>query len=394
MIHPFRPQFLFYLMLLPITVFADTWNSAQRTQTHVIQSGILDEERTVLVRMPPGYDPQHRYPVVYVPDAEWNFELVASYLDYMADNDIYPDMIVTGAVNVNRNRDYIPRPDPHYRDTGQADRYLAFVKNEWLPFISENYASAPQRVLIGHSFGGVITLHTLFSEPDLFNAYIALGSSAWIADRVLFEEAEVYFEKNPEHDAFVYMAVGEGDGGPTVPSSRDLAALFQLHAPASLEWKFDVTPRTDHFKNVPSGMHDAFMALFPAWEFDRELAAVARDGGVEGVRNFFAAKTETLGWRFLAAWFDLGIVALNLVREDLDEEALAVMEAIRKHHPQNAIAAEFSGMVLERTENFQEATSEYKRAMQLAREQGLHPNAVHLDRLQASLERVQSTPGQ
>jgi hypothetical protein len=51
-------------------------------------------------------------------------------------------------------------------------------------------------------------------------------------------------------------------------------------------------------------------------------------------------------------------------------------------------------MVFERTEKFQEATSEYKRAMQLAREQGLHPNAIHLDRLQASLERVQSTPGQ
>jgi predicted alpha/beta superfamily hydrolase len=394
MVFLIRTSLISVFLLLSNAAMADTWNSAERTRAHIIQSEVLNEERTVLVRTPPAYDPLQRYPVVYVPDAEWNFELVASYLDYMADNDIYPDMIVTGAVNVNRNRDYIPRPDPHFRDTGQADLYLAFVKNEWLPFISENYASAPQRVLIGHSFGGVITLHTLFSKPDLFNAYIALGSSAWIADRVLFEEAEAYFEDNPEHDAFVYMAVGEGDGGPTVPSGRDLAALFELHAPASLEWKFDVTPRTDHFKNVPSGMHDAFMALFPAWEFDRELAAVARDGGVEGVRNFFAAKTETLGWRFLAAWFDLGIVALNLVREDLDEEALAVMEAIRKHHPQNAIAAEFSGMVLERTENFQEATSEYKRAMQLAREQGLHPNAVHLDRLQASLERVQSTPGQ
>jgi len=379
------------LILLPSVSLADTWNSATRTHTHVIQSDALEEERTVMVRTPPDYNPGQTYPVVFVPDGEWNFELVASYLDYMADNDIFPDMIVTGAINVNRNRDYIPRPDPHYRDTGQANRYLGFVKEEWIPLVSDRYASAPQRILIGHSFGGVIALHTLFTEPELFSAYIALGSSAWIADRVLFEEAEEYFQQYPQHDAFVYMAVGEGDGGPTVPSSRDLAALFELHAPNTLEWTFDITEQTDHFKNVPSGMHDAFMALFPAWNFDQELKLGARSGGVDAVNSFFASKTESLGWRFLAAWFDLGIVALNLTREDLGPEALAVMEALRQHHPQSAIVAEFSGMVYERTSNPDQALEEYARAIQLANELGLHPNAIHIDRIQASIERIRES---
>ena len=379
---------LFSINVAPAT--ADTWNSADRTHTHVIESTALDESRTVIVRMPPSYESGKQYPVVYVTDAEWNFELVASYLDYMADNDIYPDMIVTGAVNVNRNRDYIPRPDPHHRDTGQADQYLAFIRDEWTTLVAENYSASSNRILIGHSFGGVFTLHALFSEPELFDAYIALGSSAWIADRVLFEEAEAYFDGNPEHDAFVYMAVGEGDGGPTVPSSRDLAALFELHAPPSLEWTFDETPETDHFKNVPSGMHDAFMKLFPAWNFDHELTAVAQQGGVPAVEAYFTERSDALGWRFLSAWFDIGIVALTLSRGETGDSALAIMNHLRQHHPDSAMVAEFSGLVFERTGNKDDAAREFRRTIKLTNEQGLHPNAVHLDRVNAALERVSS----
>ena len=184
------------------------------------------------------------------------------------------------------------------------------------------------------------------------------------------------------------MAVGEGDGGPTVPSSQDLAALFELHAPSTLEWTFDVTPKTDHFKNVPSGMHDAFMALFPAWNFDRELTAAAQQAGVSGVNAYFEEKTRILGWRFLGSWFDLGIVALTLSRGENGASALAIMEELRKHHPDSAMVAEFSGLVFERTGHRDKAAGEFGRVMQLANEQGLHPNAVHLDRVQASLERV------
>ena len=380
--------FFFGLALLSPVAPADTWNSAERTHRHVIESDTLGESRTVLVRTPPAYDPSQRYPVVYVTDAEWNFELVASYLDYMAENEVYPAVIVTGAVNVNRNRDYVPREDPYFPDTGGADRYLAFVRDEWVPFVAENYPAAPQRLLIGHSFGGVFALHALFSEPDLFDALIALGSSAWIADRALFEEAEAYFEANPEHDAFVYMAVGENDGGPTVPSSRDLAALFELHAPATLEWTFDVTPRTEHFKNVPSGMHDAFMALFPGWEFDDQLLATARAGGAPAVERWFAAKSNELGWRFAPSWFDLGIVALMLAGEDNGEAARAVTAGLREHHPNNATVADFSGRVFERTGDPEAAAAEYRRALALVDEYDLHPNDMHADGLRASLARV------
>jgi predicted alpha/beta superfamily hydrolase len=376
------------LLLNASAVAAATFDSAARTSTHTLKSEVLDEERRLIVRVPVNFDEESSYITVFVTDAEWNFELVASYLDYMSDNDVYPPMIVTGVINVNRNRDYIPRPDKHFDDSGGADRFLAFVKDEWVPFMSGRYPAGDRRILLGHSFGGVITLHTLFRQPDLFDAYIALGSSAWIADRVLFEEAEAFFASNRKSDAFVYMAVGEGDGGPTVPSSAALAELFAEKAPASLDWTFDITPRTDHFKNTISGMHDGFMALFPAWSFPQELGEAANADGAQGVKRWFAGKQAALGYRFVPAWFDLGVLALNMAQAGQIDAAVATMAELVTYHPGNPYVASHAANVFEMAGQFDAAAAEYRRAIGIVEARDMHPNEFHVARLQRGLQRV------
>lgn len=368
--------------------FADTYDSADRTQEFEIGSNVLGETREIIVRTPPLYKDGAEYPVVYVLDGEWNFEFVASYLDYMADNEVFPQMIVTGVKNVNRNRDYVPREDQYFEDTGEADAFLGFVKDEWIDAVERDFPASGKRIIVGHSFGGVFALHAFFKEPALFDANMAFGASAWIGDQVLYEEANALFDEARDLDAFVYMAVGEGDGGPTVPSSRELAAIFEEKAPASLEWTFDVTPQTDHFKNFTMGLNDAFMAFFPAWEFEDEVKAAAEADGADGVNAWFAEKRETLGFRFHPAWFDMGVAGLQLSREGHGAAALALMAQLRTHYPGNAYIADFSGSVYENLGQLNEAAREYERAIALAAEQGLHPNAMHTDRLERDLERV------
>ncbi len=367
---------------------ADTFDSAQRTHVFTIQSENLDERREIIVRTPPSYNEDVFYPVVYVLDGEWNFEFVAGYLDYMADNEALPQMIVTGVKNVNRNRDYVPRADAYFDDTGGADAFLDFVKDEWVTKLESDFPANGKRIIVGHSFGGVFALHAFFSEPDLFDANMAFGASAWIGDRVLYEEAHSLFEAQKELDRFVYMAVGEGDGGPTVPSSRDLAEIFKEKAPATLDWTFDITPQTDHFSNFAMGLNDAFMALFPTWNYDDDIKAVAETAGADGVHDWFAMKRNTLGFRFHPPWFDMGVVALQLSRGSHGDAALALMAELRSYYPDSAFIADFSGSAFENVGQPGDAADEYARAIKLAEEQGLHPNAMHLDRLQRNLARV------
>ena len=371
------------------TAIAGTYGSAERTKVILLKSEALDETREIFIRTPPNYDPENRtYPVVYVLDGESNFELVASYLDYMFNYDIYPEMIVTGVRNVNRNRDYVPRPDDNFEDSGKADMFLEFVKDNWIDTVEKSYSSSGERILIGHSFGGVFTLHTLFSEPALFDAYIALGASAWVANGVLYEEARAYFANPRDADAFVYMAVGEGDGGPTVPSSRDLAAIFEEEAPQTLDWTFDITPKTDHFKNFASGMHDAFMAWFPAWGFADQVINRARSDGSKGVNQWFNDKRETLGPRFQPAWFDIGVTAFALTQEGNGDAAMTVIENLKIHYPNSAHVASFGASIFEMNGHYEKALNEYERSLVLVIKQKLHPNMVHKGKLERGVERM------
>jgi predicted alpha/beta superfamily hydrolase len=366
---------------------AVTDDAAERTRRYTLASEALGEEREILVRTPPGYDPARAYPAVFLTDGEWNFELVAAYLDYLVDNGVYPPLVVTGTINVNRNRDYVPRADRYFDETGKADRFLDYVEKEWIPFMRGRHRLTGERVLLGHSFGGVFTLHALFSGRQLFDAYIALGSSAWIADQVLFEEARTWFKARPSADEFVYMAVGEGDGGPTVPSSEALAELFEQQAPPGLEWTFSITPRTEHFKNTVSGMHEGFMALFPGWGFPEQLEAAAEDGAT-GVKRWFAEKERQLGWRFQPAWFELGVLASRLARADRTGAALEVMRQLCRYHPDNVHVVAFSAGVFESAGDRDNAAAEYRRAIAMARERNLHPNEIHIARLERGLARV------
>ncbi len=373
---------------------ADTYGSVERTSEISIDSKPLGEHREIFVRTPPDYDPAVRtYPVVYVLDGERNFEYVASYLDFMFDNDIYPDMIVTGVRNVNRNRDYLPRADANFADSGEADSFLMFVRDEWIEAIGEAYAVNGERILLGHSFGGVFTLHALFSEPALFDAYLALGSSAWIADGILYEEARSYFANPQDADAFVYMAVGEGDGGPTLPSSEELATIFTESAPPELEWSFEITPRTDHFKNFSAGMQSAFMALFPAWGFQEAVLSRAREHGAEGVAAWFDEKQAELGSRFYPAWFDLGVAAFILTQEGLGDAAMALMERLEGHHPDSAHIASFAASVYEINGQNRKALLEYERALEIVERKGLHPNVVHRGSLDEGAARMREQAG-
>lgn len=174
------------------TALTDPQTVAARTEVRRFASELLSEERELFVRLPPSYaDGAASYPVVYVLDGEWNFDLVASYLDYFADNRLFPEMIVAGIRNVNRNRDYVPRPDPNFPYTGGGEAFYAFLDREWIPYMQAHYRTSGERVLVGHSFGGVATLPAFFAgrtiqeRKYLINAAIPSTSKATISSQTM-----------------------------------------------------------------------------------------------------------------------------------------------------------------------------------------------------------------
>ncbi|MEK3735383.1 MULTISPECIES: esterase family protein [Paenibacillus] len=143
----------------------------------VIHSRHLQEDRTLRIYLPPGYNEVLSYPVVYCQDGEefFNFGRIATWANQLILEEGYEPFIIVG-VEVNtkvRTEEYAPFGS-------RFDAYLSCFAEEIIPFIEEKYPvrrDASERVLAGDSLGGSVSVHLALQYPELFTRVISLSGA-------------------------------------------------------------------------------------------------------------------------------------------------------------------------------------------------------------------------
>ena len=93
--------------------------------------------------------------------------------------------------------------------SGGASQFLECLLTEVVPMIEAELPADPeQRVLAGHSFGGLFALYTMFEQPDAFSAYIATSPSLWWHDRHMFAREQEYARDHDDLATRLFMSVG------------------------------------------------------------------------------------------------------------------------------------------------------------------------------------------
>ena len=104
---------------------------------------------------------------MYLLDGNFFFLPTAGLVEFLSKINNAPKMIVAAILSPDRMHDLSTSPG-----AGGAE-FTAFLKDELLPYMNANYRTEPYSIFIGHSLGGHFVVHTLLSEPELFDAYIA-----------------------------------------------------------------------------------------------------------------------------------------------------------------------------------------------------------------------------
>jgi predicted alpha/beta superfamily hydrolase len=74
--------------------------------------------------------------------------------------------------------------------SGGAEAFLDLLHDRIRPLIARQLPlDDSDQTLWGHSYGGLLVLHTLFTRPQLFNHYAAASPSLWWDEQLLFEES-------------------------------------------------------------------------------------------------------------------------------------------------------------------------------------------------------------
>lgn len=186
---------VFVLFMLTNFGFAQSKTKIEIGTIDSVFSKVLNENRKIWIHLPrsaqkTGFAKQ-KYPVVYLLDGDAHFTSTVGIIEQLSEingNTNCPEMIVVGITNTNRNRDLTPThsdidlpfvPKNLSEQSGGGENFAVFLEKELIPYIDNKYPTAPYKILIGHSFGGLTALNILTNHTRLFNSYVAIDPSMW-----------------------------------------------------------------------------------------------------------------------------------------------------------------------------------------------------------------------
>ena len=204
----------FIFILLSFCASAQTKKEFITGDIVTVNSKILKENRTVWVYNPNSIDntKNRKCPVIYVLDGENHFRSVVAMVEYLSEANVIPPMIVVGILHSNRMKDLTPTIEDTIGDStgahsGGGENFMSFIKNELFPDIESKYSTAPYRILMGHSVGGLTVINTLIHHKEFFNAFVSIDASLWWDKQKLLKESKTVLATEIYADKKLFLAI-------------------------------------------------------------------------------------------------------------------------------------------------------------------------------------------
>lgn len=240
-----------------------------------IFSKILNEERTLLIHLPDGYEKSRkRYPVILQLDG---YEQI--YLSRLAEakrlleEDLIPEFIYVAVANIDRNRDMYPFKTPYHRTAGGADNFVKFISDELIPYINTKFRTSSHKTLIGFSASGLFTFYYFLTKPETFDAYLACSPALSFDTDYFVKKLENMFNNYESLDKTLAFVYGESEGNSYYGDQYyfnmhkclgKITNILKNKSPRGLDWS--VTPIIGGL-HVPHGcVYEGLKKVFLGWQ--------------------------------------------------------------------------------------------------------------------------------
>jgi len=293
-----------------------------------IRSAVLNEERTLLINLPDDYDvSQRRYPVLFLLDGDAHFHHVTGIVHFFTVRNMIPPLIVIALPNIDRTRDFSPTSIDKRLTSGGADRFLEFFQEELIPYVDSHYRTFPYRIIIGHSLGGLFAIYALLTQPDVFNAYIAISPSLSYDNELLLKKAPAFLEKSPELKKFLFMTVGNEPK--YIPRLESFSKILEEMAPEGLEWKYTYMEKEDHVSITHRSIYDGLETLYLDWRVSASLI----QKGLDGIQEHYRTLSEKFGYEIPVLPRVYNLLGYDLIKKKKMNEAIEVFELCINDYP-------------------------------------------------------------
>ncbi|UTW60243.1 hypothetical protein KFE96_07995 [Kordiimonas sp. SCSIO 12603] len=336
---------------------------------YLLQSGILEEEREILVHLPKSYDPSdgntQKYPVIVVLDGDSHFGHATLGSGLLEENSRMPEAIIVAIPNGRGTRG---------RDMArEMDKFRNFIGNEVLPFVEAKFPTSGHKTLFGHSLAGYFTLSVLADDGDMFDAYVAASPVVQVRNSELLGKFEkIFSEKAGLTKSLYFTLADEAEEGVRATSAlNNMVALFKEKAPENFDWRYDFIDNQVHMTTPFLTVYQGLSHSFADYQAPRYVTKeeFEKAGGMAGLQAFFerrAGKYNTPDTIPSEVMQNTGFLYSSAGDH---EGAIKLLAANLDNHKEDLFAYHALGRAYGAAELFEDAVKTYEMAVVLAEKQ-------------------------
>ena len=331
-------------------------------KTDSIQSKILGEQRKIWIHVPDGAN--LKYPVVYVLDGDRHFSSVVGMIQQLSmvnGNMMCPKMIVVGIPNTDRTRDLTPTHIDSYppmmdsvfaKTSGGGEKFIAFMKKELIPYIEAKYPTAPYKILIGHSFGGLAVMQTFTHHTDLFNSYICIDPSMWWDNQKLLKETQQVLAEKKFEGKSIYLGIAntmeekmdikkvEKDtsiDSEHIRSILKLQAAFDKNKQNGLKYRGKYYPDDTHDSAPLITEYDALRFFFDFFPLKLDTKDFADSTGtlVTKYQNHFTLLSQKMGYQIKPDEMEINYIGYDFLGRKIYKTAESFFKLNLENYPES-----------------------------------------------------------
>ena len=250
-----------------------------RSEVRTLPVNAAGRHYALFIGLPASYgtDPDKRYPVVYVTDGYWDFHKLTAIHGPLVYDKYAPEFIVVGMGYAGENLDYgdlrrwelspVPFGTP-LEASGHARDFLDTIEKVFIPLIDKEYRTDPKmRVLGGASLGGLFTLYSMFTRPDLFHGYVAVTPAVVVGNNWLLKYEEEFAKSGKPLNARLYMTMGGNESKSFTGPIQRMNERFTRAKYPKLDYEFRIIDGERHAGNqlesYNRGMRFVFAPIAP-----------------------------------------------------------------------------------------------------------------------------------
>jgi len=341
-------------------------------------SKVLKENRRIHIYTPDRPKNNGNYPVLYVLDAEAMMSMVSGQVEYLSESyKIIPSMIIVGIENTDRIRDLTPthsvigpegKPDTSAtafgKDSGGGDKMLQFMREELMPYINNNYPSAPYNILFGHSLGGLMAVHAMINHPGMFNSSIAASPSLqWDGQSLLKQVGRL--EQTEKIKGSLFFS--DANEGPAFHQNQlTLDSVLKQKRIEGLQHTYNYYPNETHISEPVKAFYDGIRFIYPEWFLNYNSSAFRKTITAKMLKDHYLKLSQKYRYNVIAPQDEINLVARMLRRDPKKiNDAIELLEMNALNYPTSSTVLELLGDTFQMAGDTKQALIAYDKALHL-----------------------------